>query len=83
MDIPNNDIQNYPFCKLQLVDKIALLNEPTNHNSVKVPKVVMPTLGTSVINSSLSYPILTAPPPSFPIQYLSGNKKLQRSSINC
>ena len=60
MDIPNNDIQNYPFCKLQLLDKIALLNEPTNHNSVKVPKVGK-TLGTSGINSQMSYPVLTDP----------------------
>ena len=36
--IPNDDIQNYHFYRLQLV-----VNEPTNQNSLKVPKVVEST----------------------------------------
>ena len=40
--IPNYDSQNYPFFRLQLVVKTQL-NEPTKINSIKVPKVVMPT----------------------------------------
>ena len=43
MYIPNNDIQNYPFCKLQLVVKTFGLNKPTNQNFIKVPKVVEST----------------------------------------
>ena len=39
--ILNDDTQNNPFCRLQLVD--TQLNEPTNQNSMKVPKVVEPT----------------------------------------
>ena len=35
-----NDSQNYPFCRLRLDTH---LNEPTNQNSLKVPKVVKPT----------------------------------------
>ena len=54
MYIPNNDTQNNPFCSLD-----TQLDEPTNKNSINVPKVVMltntknyyKTLGTSVINS--------------------------------
>ena len=34
---PNDDTQNYPFCRLHLEI------EPTNQNSTKVPKVVRPT----------------------------------------
>ena len=36
MHIPNDDTQNYPFCRLKLVVQ-------TNNNLVKVPKVVKPT----------------------------------------
>ena len=41
MNIPNDDTQNYPFCRIELMFKTlyALLNEPTNQNSIKVPKV--------------------------------------------
>ena len=43
--IPNDDTQNYPFCKLQLV--VENLNthliEPTNQHSIKVLEVVKPT----------------------------------------
>ena len=38
MYIPSNDTQNYPFCRLQLV--VETFNEPTNQNSIKVPKVI-------------------------------------------
>ena len=37
--IPNDDIQNYPFFKLQLVIEIF---EPTIQNSLNFPEVVMP-----------------------------------------
>ena len=52
--IPDNDTQNYPFCRLKLV--VETLKPPIN----EVPKVVEPTnknyktLGASVINSPLS-----------------------------
>ena len=41
----NDDAQNHPSCRLQLVDKWldTLMNESTNKNSIKVPKVVKPT----------------------------------------
>ena len=66
MHIPNDDTQNYAFCRLQLVvetlDMDTLLIEPTNQTKIKVPKVVKPTfkktLGTSVINSQISPPSL-------------------------
>ena len=41
MSIPNDDSQNCPFCSLQLVD--TQLNEQTNQNLLKVPKVVEST----------------------------------------
>ena len=59
MYIPNDDIQCYSFCRLQLGLKRldTHLNEPTNQNSVNVPKVVKlmnnKTFGTSVINSPI------------------------------
>ena len=42
MYIPNYDSQNYPLCRLQLVVKrlVTQLNEPTNQNLIRVPKVV-------------------------------------------
>ena len=46
MYIPNDDTQNYLYCRLQLVVKKRLdtqLNEPTNQISIKVPKVVKST----------------------------------------
>ena len=45
MYIPNYDSQNYPLCRLQLVVKrlVTQLNEPTNQNSIKVPKFVEPS----------------------------------------
>ena len=64
MYIPSDDIENYPFCRLQSWFKTF---EPTNQNSMKVPKVVKPinkkkgyykTLGAVVINSSMSTPCL-------------------------
>ena len=58
MYTPNDDTQNYPYCSLQLVVKTFGYRtyEPTNQNSIIVPKVVKPTnnlktLGTRVINS--------------------------------
>ena len=44
MYIPNDDTQNYPFCKLKLVVEtlnIQLIN-PTDQNLVKVLKFVNP-----------------------------------------
>ena len=41
MYIPNDDTQNYPFCRfLKQLD--TQLNEPINQNSIKAPKVVKP-----------------------------------------
>ena len=39
MYIPDDDTQNYLFCKLQLDFETFELNKPTNQNSIKVPKV--------------------------------------------
>ena len=66
MYIPNDNTQNYPFCILQLKRLDTKLNETTNQNLIKVPKVVEQTnkkkllkkLGTSVINSPKSPPSL-------------------------
>ena len=43
--IPNDDTQNHSFCRLQLVVETFGYStyEPTNQNSIKVPKVVKPT----------------------------------------
>ena len=52
MYIPNDDTQNYPFCRLQLVIKIlkdTQLKKWTNHNSIKFPKVGEPTNKKTVI----------------------------------
>ena len=59
MYIPNNNAQNYPFYRLQLVVKRldTQLNKPTNQNSIKAHKVGKPTnkkrynktLGTNLI----------------------------------
>ena len=67
MYIHNDDTQNYPS-ELQLVfeNLDTQLNEPTNQNTLKVPKVVKPTnkkmllydMGSSVINSPMSPPSL-------------------------
>ena len=45
MYIPNDDTQNYPLFKLQFVVETldTQLNEITNPNSIKAPKVVKPT----------------------------------------
>ena len=42
MYLPNDDTQNYPFCRLELVIETleTQLNESTNHNSLKSPKVL-------------------------------------------
>ena len=43
MYIPNDDTQNYPYCRLLQIVFERLdtqLNEQTNENSIKVPKVV-------------------------------------------
>ena len=41
MDIPNDDAQNYSFCRLELLD--TQLNEPMNQNLIKVSKIVRTT----------------------------------------
>ena len=45
MYIPNDDTLNYHICRLQLVVKTFRhsINEPTNKNLIKVPKVVKST----------------------------------------
>ena len=45
MYIPNENTQNYPFCRLQLVVETfgnSTKCEPTNQNTLKVPKVFKP-----------------------------------------
>ena len=39
MFIPNYDTQNNYLCILQLMVKTSESNEPTNQNTIKVPKV--------------------------------------------
>ena len=65
MYIPNDDTQNYPFCKL-LKHLKTQLNESTNKNSMKANKVVenqrirkryCKTLGTSVIIKTAQCPL--------------------------
>ncbi len=42
MYIPNDDTQNHPFSRLQLVvETFGQINEPTNQNSIKVPIVLL------------------------------------------
>ena len=42
MYIPNDDRQNYPFCKLKL--EVATFKHSTNNSKfIQVPKVVKPT----------------------------------------
>ena len=45
MYIPNDENQNYFFCRLQLVVETfgTKLNKTNNQNSIKVPKVVKST----------------------------------------
>ena len=69
MYIPNDETQNYPFCKLELVMKTLNTqpNDPTNQNSLKSHcfkptnkrKRSDKTLGTSVKNSPMSPPSLS------------------------
>ena len=41
--ISNDDIQNYPSCRLKLVVEMFELNESTNQKFTEVPKIVKPT----------------------------------------
>ena len=45
MYIPNDDTQNYPLCRLQLVIETfgRPTYEPTNQNTTNVLKVIKPT----------------------------------------
>ena len=58
INIPNNNTLNNPLCKIQLVVEMfgSSTNELTNHNLIKVPKVVSKrirnTFGTSVIKKA-------------------------------
>ena len=63
LNIPNDDTQNYPSCRLQfVVGTFGHLTKPTNQNLLKTPKMLSQRLrkdyqnhlGTSVINSPLS-----------------------------
>ena len=48
--IPNYDIQNYPVDFKQWLKRLnTQLYEPTDQNSIKVPKVVKPTEKKNVI----------------------------------
>ena len=65
MYIPNDVTQNFPFYRLHLVVKTfdAELNEPTNQNLKKSPKLLCQriiksyykTLGTSVIQPNVPF----------------------------
>ena len=63
MHIPNDETQNYPSCRLESDTQLI---EPTNQNSQMSPKLLSKpirkyyhkTLGTSVINSTMS-PVYT------------------------
>ena len=56
--IPNDNTQNYPFCRLLL--EVETFKHSTQWKLIKVSKVVEPTnKKTSAINSPLSPPILT------------------------
>ena len=65
MYITNNDTQNYPFCRLQLKGLDSKLFKPFKIQ-LKSPKLLSQsirknyykTLGTNVINSSMSPPSL-------------------------
>ena len=48
MHIPDDDTPNYPFCRL-LKRLNTQLNEPTNQNSIKVPKDFLPTYKKSLL----------------------------------
>ena len=48
MNIPNDDTQSNPFCRLQLM--VKTIEHSTNQNPIKAPKA----LGTSIINSLMS-----------------------------
>ena len=57
MYIPNDDTQNYPFCRLKIVVGLdTQLNKPTNQNSTKYPKLLGQRKETSV-NSPMSPPL--------------------------
>ena len=64
MYIPNEDTQSYPFCRLQLI--VGHLTKFNNENLRKVPslssqrmrKRYYKTLGTSVINCTMSLTFL-------------------------
>ena len=52
MYMPNNDIQNSLFCKLQSLVEIldTQLYEPKNQNSLEVPKVVKSNRRVKIYN---------------------------------
>ena len=68
---------NYRVASLLKIDYVPTLNEQTNQNSIKVPKVAKTTnkktLGTSVINSQMS-------PPSLGFNLLIGERKFRQRS---
>ena len=56
---PNDDTQNYPFCRLQILVKTFghLTKETENQNSIKVPRIrkhYYKTLGSSVKDSPMA-----------------------------
>ena len=54
MYIPNEDTQNYPYCRLQLVVKTFWtlnLNEPANQYSRKVLKVVRQRIRNAILRN--------------------------------
>ena len=60
MNIPSDDTQNYPFCRLQLVVETIWHSISWNNqsNAIKVPKVVKPTNKKTLLKTlrtSVSY----------------------------
>ena len=46
MYLPNDDTQNYPFCRLQLVVGLdTQRNVPTDHNLIWVPEIELKNFG--------------------------------------
>ena len=59
MYIPNKDKQNYPFCKLQYVWILKLMNQPIKSPKVlgqRIRKCYLKYLGTSVKSAQCPIP---------------------------
>ena len=64
---PNDDIQNYPFCKLQIVvETFRHSNESTNQKTIKESKVVKLTSKKTLSQNFGDYCIKQPNVPSLP-----------------